>query len=749
MIWNQFLSQEVPKSPASGRELMDLRSQSSLLEEAGGVATRSVSLQEGDEPEELFAGRATASLFKVLGVQAARGRVFTPDEDVPGNEIAVLSHQFWRDRFGSDPDIVDRKISVDGKPVLVIGVMPEEFSLGNSHFDLWMPLGLAPDRMLPRDFRSVTLVGKLKPGVRLDQVQAEMDVIAQRFQREYPESYPAGSGYRLLVVPAHDDLVGAVRGPLLVLLGATGLVLLIACLNVANLLLVRATTRSKEVAIRTALGSSRAKLIRQFLTEGLLLAVLGGIAGLLVAFWTTRWLVASDLENFPRLEAVRIDGGVILFALGLTLLTGGVCGLVPALQSARKKSLRDPLQDGGKTSGSTTSGQRTRSVLVVAEIALAVVILIAAGLMIRSFRRLLEVDPGFRTEGLLTARFALRGPQYQGPRGADFQRQVLEQAAALPGVASVALASELPTGIGQSLSGDLVVEGRIVGPTEPPPVTGWRMVSPDYFRTMGIQLQAGRPFSPADHRQAPKVVILDEGLAHRLWPNEKPLGKRLKLNTPVPGQSDWRTVVGVARHVRQRGLAQADGDQLYLPLAQYSSGLLTLVVRPKAEAGNLAAAVRETFRTIDRSLPVEIQTIEEVIEASLTQRRFNTFLFLAFGAIALALTLIGIYGVMAYSVAQRTRDMGLRMALGAQRQDVLRLIVGQGARLALLGLLLGLAASWWLSRLMQGLLFGVEATDGVTFLGVSLLLGALALAASYLPARRAATVDPVVALRYE
>ncbi|HEX9942588.1 MAG TPA: FtsX-like permease family protein, partial [Thermoanaerobaculia bacterium] len=501
--------------------------------------------------------------------------------------------------------------------------------------------------------------------------------------------------------------------------------------------------------IRTALGSSRATLIRQFLTEGLLLAFLGGVLGLLLAFWTTRALVAAHLENFPRLDQVRVDGGVVLFALGLMLATGGIFGLLPALQSMGQKGLRDPLQDGGKTSAATTGGQRTRSALVVAEIAIALVVLVGAGLMIKSFRRLLEVDPGFRTQNLLTARFTLRGLKYQGPRAVEFQRQLLEQIAALPGVESAALASELPMGMGQHLAGDIIVEGRVLGPTEPPPVTSWRMVSPDYFRTMGIPLLAGRSFSTADHARAPRVVILDEDLARRLWPDGSPLGKRLKLNTPIPQQAEWRTVVGVAGHVRQHGLAQAGGDQLYLPTEQYSARLLTLVVRPAADAGNLASAVRDTIRAMDRDLPVEVQTIEEVIEASLTQRRFNTFLFLTFGGIALALTVIGIYGVMAYSVAQRTRDMGVRMALGAQQQDVLRLIVGQGARLALLGLLLGLAAAWGLSRLMASLLYGVEATDAVTFIGVALLLGTLALAASYFPARRAAKVDPVVALRYE
>ncbi|HEX6904341.1 MAG TPA: ABC transporter permease [Thermoanaerobaculia bacterium] len=749
MIWNQFLLQDLPKVPASGRELFDLRDQTTVLEGIAAMTPQPVRLLRDEDLDELLASRVTASFFQVLGVKPALGRVFTPEEDVFGrNGVVVLTYKLWSERFGSDPRIIGQRITIDGSPVVVTGVLPKEFSFGTLPIELFVPLALSPDRLLPRDFRTATLVGKLKPGISLDQAQAEMDVIAQRFSREYPGSYPPGSGYRLSLIPAHEDLVGNVRTPLLVLLGATGLVLVISCLNVANLLLVRATTRAKEVAIRTALGSSRAILIRQFLTEGLVLSCLGAALGLLIAFWATR-LVIANLANIPRLDQVRLDGGVLLFTLGLVLVTGVVFGLAPALQSTGKKSLREPLQEGGKTSGAANAGQRARSALVVAEIAIALVVLVGAGLMIQSFRKLLDVDPGFRTRNLLTARFIMKGPQYQGAWVLEFQRQLRDRVASLPRVKSAALASELPMGVGMNLKGDLVAEGKVLGPNEPPPVTGWRMVSPGYFETMEIPILRGRGFTSADHERAPEVVIVEEGLARRLWPDENPLGKRLKLNAPLPAQGGWRTVVGVTGHVRQNGLASSQGDQLYVPIAQYPSRMLTLVVRPASDAGDLVSPVRQSISELDRNLPVVFRTIEEVIEDSLTQRRFNTLLFLAFGAMALVLTLIGIYGVMAYSVAQRTRDMGIRMALGAQRGDVLRLIVGQGARLALLGLALGVAAAWGMTRLMLSLLYDVAATDLVTFVGVSLLLGVLALAASYFPARRAAKVDPVVALRYE
>ncbi|HYO13130.1 MAG TPA: ABC transporter permease [Thermoanaerobaculia bacterium] len=749
MIWNQFLLLDTPKAPFSGREFFDLESQSTAFERIAVVGQQFVSLTGDGEPQELLAARATAGIFPVLGVNAALGRVFTPDEDVFGkNDVAVLSHELWTERFGSDPHIAGRKITIDGRPFLVTGVLPEGFRFGNGQFDLWVPQGLSPERLMPRQVRTVTLAGRLKPGVSLETAQAEVDVIAQRFQRDDPEAYPAESGYGIRLIPAHEDLVGGVRTALLVLFGAVGLVLVISTLNVANLLLARATARAKEVAIRTALGSSRGLLVRQFLIEGLLLSFLGAVLGLLLAFWATRVLVAVDPGNIPRLDQVRLDGGVLLFTLGLVVATGVLFGLVPVFHSTRR-SLRDPLQDGGKTSAGT-AGHRTRSALVVVEIGLAVIVLIGAGLMIKSFRRLLEVDPGFQTRGLLTARFSLSRSRYPEDSGLiPLQRQLLMNVLDLPGVKSAAIASELPMGTGLGFSGDMVLEGRPTGPNEPPPVTGWRMVSPGYFETMKIPLLQGRTFTPADDEKAPGAVIVEEDLARRLWPDESPLGKRLKLNARTPEQSVWRTVVGVVGHVRQQGLAEAGGDQLYVPIAQYPARLATLVVAPTASPESVAAGVREAVWAIDRDLPVEIRTIEEMIAGSLTRQRFNTFLFTAFGVIALALTVIGVYGVMAYTVAQRTRDVGIRMALGAHRRDVLRLVVGQGALLVSLGLALGLAAAWGLSRLIAALLYGIEATDAATFAAVSLLLLGMGLAASYVPARRAAKVDPLVALRNE
>jgi putative ABC transport system permease protein len=751
MIWDHFKQQGTLKSPVSADEYLDVKNQSDVFTEVGAMAPQLVALSGKDEPQQLVAGRASASLFRVLGVKTAAGRLFTPEEDRPGNnKVVLLSYNLWKDRFGSDPAVVGSKITLDGDPYGVVGVLPDGFQFGSFHSDVWFPQGLDTAKLPPRHIRLMSLVARLKPGVTLAKAQAELDLLAKRFERAYPDDYPAGSGWGMHLVPVQEDIVGNVRGTLLVLFGAVGLVLVIACANVANLLLARATSRHKEVAIRTALGASRAGLIRQFLTEGMLLAFLGALLGLLLAFWLTRTLVAVNPGNIPRLAEVRMNGGVLLFTLGIVMVTGAVFGLVPALQT-RAKDLREPLQEGGKTSASGAAGARTRSALIVLEIAVALIVLVAAGLSIQSFRRLLAVDPGFKSESVFTLQLSLPRPRYpQDSQVTTFQHRLLDRVAALPGVESASLTSQLPLVGVNDLSGDIVVEGRPVDPTHPNPVTAWRMVTPDYFKTMGIAVLQGRPFTTGDAEKAPGVVVVDEELAKRLWPGESPLGRRLRLTARTPELSQWRTVVGVVRQVRQHDLAQTEGDQLYVPIFQHPLRLMFVALRTKVPPEKLMPPIREAVWALDRALPIiEPQSMDDRLRSSLSRPRFNMSLFSAFAATALLLTIVGVYGVMAYSVAQRTRDMGIRMALGAGKGDVVRLVVGQGLLLTGAGLLLGLAAAWALSRVMLSLLYGVEATDLATFAVVSLLLGALALAASYIPARRAAKVDPVVSLRYE
>ena len=751
MIWDHFLQQDTPKSPVSAQEFLDVRSQSRVFTDVGAVAPQLVSLSGRDEPQQLVAGRASVSLFQVLGVKTAQGRLFVPEEDRPGNnKVALLSYQLWKDRFGSEPSVVGSKITLDGSPYVVVGVLPEEFDLGTFHHDIWLPQGFDIAKLPPRHIRVMSLIARLKPGVTLAQAQAELDLLAHHFEQQYPDIYPPGSGWGMHAVPAHEDLVGNVRRTLLVLFGAVGLVLLIACANVANLLLARAASRHKEVAIRTALGASRSGLIRQFLTEGLLLSFLGALLGLLLAFWITRALTALNPGNIPRLGEVRLDGGALLFALGIVMVTGVVFGLVPVLQTSTR-NLREPLQEGGKTSASGAAGQRTRSALIVLEIAVALIVLVAAGLSIKSFRSLLAVNPGFRSQDVFTLQLSLPRPRYpEDSKVTTFQHRLLERVEALPGVESASFTSQLPLVGVNDLSGDVTVEGRLVDPTHPNPVTAWRMVTSDYFKTMGIAVLQGRPFTPADGEKAAGVAVVDEDLAKRLWPGVSPLGRRLHLNARTPELSQWRTVVGVVRHVRQQDLGQPEGDQLYVPLFQHPLRLMFVALRTRAAPEKQMPALREAIWSIDRDLAIIApQTMEERLRSSLSRPRFSMSLFSAFALTSLLLTVIGVYGVMAYSVAQRTRDMGIRMALGAGRKDVVRLVVVQGLVLTGAGVAIGLAAAWILSRVMLSLLYGVEATDLATFTEVSLLLGALAAVASYIPARRAAKVDPLVSLRYE
>jgi putative ABC transport system permease protein len=751
MIWDHFLLQDTPKSPVSAQEFMDVRGQSRVFTEVGAWAPQLVSLSGRDEPQQLVAGRASASLFQVLGVKTSQGRLFTPEEDRPGNnKVALLSYQLWKDRFGSEPGVVGGKITLDGSPYVVAGVLPEGFELGPFHFDLWIPQGFDLAKLPPRNIRLMSLAGRLKPGVTAARARAELDLLAHRFQQQYPDIYTPGSGWGMHAVPIHEDLVGNVRRTLLILFGAVGLVLLIACSNVANLLLARATSRHKEVAIRTALGASRAGLIRQFLTEGLLLSFLGALLGLLLAFWITRLLTGLNPGNIPRLGEVRLDGGVLLFALGIVMVTGVVFGLLPALQTSGR-NLRGPLQEGGKTSASGAAGQRARSTLIVLEIAVALIVLIAAGLSIQSFRRLLAVDPGFRSDNVFTLQLSLSRPRYpQNSQVTTFQSRLLERVGTLPGVESASLTSQLPLVGINGISGDISVEGRLSDATHPDPVTAWRMVTPDYFKTMGIQVLEGRAFAASDTQQAPGAVIVDEELAKRLWPAASPLGRRLRLNAPTPQLSEWRSVVGVVRHVRQEELGSTEGDQLYVPLYQYPSRLMFMALHTRAAPEALTPALRQAIWAIDKDLPIiEPKTMDERLRSSLSRPRFNMSLFSGFALTALLLTVVGVYGVMAYSVAQRTRDMGIRMALGADRKSLVRLVVLQGLTLTGAGVAIGLAVSWILARVMASLLYGVEATDLATFTAVTLLLGALAVVASYIPARRAARVDPVVSLRYE
>ena len=745
-------------NPVSPADFADWRDQSQVLSDLTAVEIWGPYLAGPDRREQMGAVRATAGLFDMLGTAPLLGRTFQAGEDRPGAApVVVLSHGLWQRRFGGDTGIVGQRLALDGVSYEVIGVMPPEFQFPlfwAMKAEMWGPLALA-DRTGARASRSLRVFGRLKPGVTLGQAQAEMGAIARRLAEAYPRT---NAGLGVTVLPLHQKVVGGVRPLLLVLLGAVGCVLLISCVNVANLLLVRASGRNREMAVRQALGASRLRLARQMLTESLLLSGLGGAAGLALAFWATQALTANlPAETLPRQQAIGLDGRALAFTTLMALLTGLVFGLAPALQAGRA-DLNSGLKEGGRDAAGGGRARRVRSLLVVAEVALALVLLIGAGLMIRSFAQLQRVDPGFDPSNLLTMTVSVTGSQHaEGPRRAAFFGELLDRVRALPGAESASAINHLPLG-GDVWGTRFTIEGRPApAPGEVPGAT-FRVTRPDYFRVMRIPLRAGRDFTEQDDERAPGVAIVNETLARLHWPGEDALGRRIKLGSPE-ADGRWLTVVGIAKDVKQAEWAAAARAELYQPYLQAAEYLrrpaphvsyLTLVVRAAGDPMRLAPAVEREVRALDKDAPVaEVATMESVIARKMWQPRLSMFLLGSFAALAVALAAVGIYGVMSYAVAQRTHELGLRMALGAEPRRVLRLVLAQGLKLALAGVGLGLLSAYALTRVMGSLLYGVSATDPVTFAGVAVLLALVALLACYVPALRATRVDPLVALRHE
>ncbi|HWP42569.1 MAG TPA: ABC transporter permease [Blastocatellia bacterium] len=716
------------------------REQNQVFEQMAAFTGSSFTLVGEGEPEQLPGTRASANLFALLGVKPALGRDFLPEEDHPGGErVVIVSHRLWQRRFGADPGLVGKPLTLNGQSYTVVGVMPAGFLFPNPRTELWVPVAFSAGDLGNRGGHDYVAIARLKPGVTLEQAQTEMSAIAARLEEQYPETNAAwGARVTLLV----EEVVGDVRPALLALVCAVAFVLLIACANVANLLLARAAARQKEVAIRAALGSSRSRLLRQLLTESVLLSLLGGAFGMLLAAWGVDALVSLGPANIPRLSQVGIDGRVLGFAFLISLATGIIFGLAPALQ-ASQTDLSESLKEGGRSSSAGAGSQRLRRLLVVAEVALALALLVGAGLMIKSFVRLSEVETGFDSQNVLTAQITLPQSRYDDrQQQAAFFRQVLARIEALPGVESVGAASPLP------FTGDrlysFIVEGH---PTDNVPSANYYAVSPDYFVTMGIPLLKGRFFTEADMAESPRVAIINETMARRYFPDEDPIGKRMNITN---GPEVMREIVGVVGDVKQYGLDTQSPAQMYEPYLQRPYPGMTLVVRAASEPAGLIDAVRREVLAVDKEQPIaRAQTMEEIIAKSVAPRRFSVILLAAFAAVALTLAAVGIYGVMSYLISQRTHEIGVRMALGAGRRDVLRLVVGQGMRLALLGVGIGLLAAFALTRLMESLLFGVSATDPLTYIVVALLLATSALLACYVPARRATKVDPLLALRYE
>jgi len=741
MVLRENKLPEFPEFSVSPGNFLDWQKENTTFEKLAAINGTAYNLVGDAEPERLRGARVSAGLFEMLGAKPALGRTFLDDEDQPGHEnVAILSSSLWKRRFGSDPNVVGQAITLSATSYTVIGVMPPAFKFPDAETDVWTPIAFNAKQAQQHGSHYISVIGRLKPGVTREQAATEMDAIAARLAEQYPDS---NTGWRVNVLPMQEYEVRDIKSALLVLLGAVALVLLIACANVANLLLARATSRQKEIAIRTALGASRRRIAQQLLTESVLLALAGGAVGLLLAVWGIDSLLKLAPQELPRVKDVTLDVRVLGFTLVVTLLTGVIFGLVPALQASRP-NLNETLKEGGR--GTTGGHHRVRGTLVITEVALALLLLVCAGLLIRSFYRLQQVTPGFNSKNALAVTVSLPGKKYpQDDQQSGFFTQLLDRVATLPGVVAVGASQSLP------IQGDFVLGFNIQGrPPNGPgqePNTNYYAVSPDYFKAMGIPLLRGRVFTEQDKKDSPRVAVINEELAKKFFPDEDPIGKRINVTN---GPERFREIVGIVGDVKQYGLAQPTTMQTYEPCLQTAFSAMTLVVRADGNPAALSGAIRSEVLAIDKEQPVSrIRPLEQVVSESVAKQRFLMLLLGIFASVALVLAAVGLYGVMSYSVNQRTHEIGIRAALGAQRKDVLKLVVGQGMVLALTGAGIGLAASFALTRLMASLLFGVSATDPLTFAGIALLLTIVALLACYIPARRAMKVDPMIALRYE
>jgi putative ABC transport system permease protein len=755
-----LVEQHMPKldlyyGGVSAPEMLDYISGNETFAEMAGYGIINLNLTGEREPLRIEVARVSPGLFPLLGVTPLLGRGFTAEEDEIGkNRVVALSEGLWRRHFGADPNIVGRVVKLDEAPYTVVGVMPARlrFPPAGAAFadpvELWTPLALTDDEKRARRRESnFNLIGRLKPGVGIEQAQANMAAVATRIERQYPDIYQGNTRITATAVGLARRMTRNVRLVVLMLFGAVGLVLLIACANIANLQLARAAARRKEVAVRSALGASPWRITRQTLTESLLLALVGGMVGALIAAWALDLIVKFGPENVPRLGEVRLDPRVLGFTLLVTLSTGILFGLVPAFRSARV-SLTEALNETGRASGAGgRDGARLRNALVILETALAVVLLVGAGLLINSFVRLLRTPPGFNPEGVIVARTTLPAARYpEAERGKEVYRRALERIATLPGVQACSFASTLP------LASDWQIGVRIEGGGEREFYMAYgSWVSNDHFRAMGIPLKSGRLFTDEDRAETTPVVVINEAMARRFWPGQDAVGKRIRWGGWNP-PGGWLTVAGVVADVKFSSLESESPLTVYMPVFQLPRIRrdAIFIARTTSDPSSLAAAMRREIAAVDADLPVyDVRTMNQVIAESVAQRRFTMGLLAIFAGAALSLAAIGLYGVLSYAVTQRTREIGLRMALGGRRIDVLGMVVGQGMKMAMIGALAGLLASLALTRLMKGLLFGLSASDPLTFVAVALLLAMVALVACWIPALRATKVDPMIALRCE
>jgi putative ABC transport system permease protein len=736
-------------------DFMDWRSQNQVFEKMAAYTGATFTLTGQVNPAHLEGASVSAETFDLLGVSPELGRTFQPGEDGPNHHVVVISDHLWKQQFGGDPGIIGRTITIDNDGYTVVGVMPADFRypLQREPEAIWStlsPLNETTDNSPPmvqhRGAHFLTCIARLKPGVTLAQAQAAMDVIASSLSKQYPDTDKYMSVH---LSSEQDRLTGSIRPALLVMMIAVGLVLLIACVNVANLLLARATTRGREIAIRTAMGAGRIRVVRQLLTESLLLAIVAGIFGAAWAFWGSDVLVRLSPENLPRVGEIHIDGWALAFTAGLSLLTGILFGLAPALQSTHS-NIVEALKEGSLSMTAGRSRHGLRSSLVIVEMALALILLVSAGLLIRSLIRLQDVNPGFDPHNVMTASLDLPDAKYSDLKKAEFFRELIPQLQAIPGVQSAAAVFPLPMS-GDEIRTSFQIEGRPVAKSDEPH-TSVRCVTPNYFTTMRIPLLQGREFTERDEASTAPVIIVNQAFAQQFFPGEDPIGKRIQagISNSGPGTAPMREIIAVVSNVKFEDLTTEFSPESYIPYGQLQFGSITIVARSSKDPEGLAKPIASVVQSLDKDLPTYAsKTVEQYLDGTIAVPRFNTFLLAIFAALAMVLTAVGLYGVISYTVAQRTHEIGIRMALGAQPRDMMRLVVGQGMRLALVGVAVGLVAALGLTRFLSSLLFGVSSTDPVSFAAVVAMLFGVVLLACYIPARRAMRVDPMVALRYE
>ncbi|HWN99498.1 MAG TPA: ABC transporter permease [Blastocatellia bacterium] len=750
LVWGDTPNEGTHRNQVSATDVDDWRNQNSVFEDVVTYSSWRPILSGAVQAERVPAMQVGDGYFKIMKGEPILGRIFLPEEQEDGKDfVVVLGHGLWQRSFGGDPNVVGKTVLLNSRPYTVVGVMAADFqslptSLIDERAEFYRPVAEPHDNE-ERSSRHLRAIARLKPGVPLAQARSEMNVIASRLEQQYPKD---NTGYGVRLVSLAEDTVGGLRPTLLMLFGAVAFVLLIACANVGNLLLARSAARQKEIAIRSALGAARRRLVRQLLTESVMLAMAGGGLGLLLALWGTSLVESLGSKVNPMLNSISIDLRVLGFTVAISLLTGVVFGLVPALHLS-KPDLIESLKEGGRSSGSGASRNRLRGALVVSEVAMALVLLISAGLLIKTVIRLRDVNTGFNPENLLTMNMALPNIKYpKAPAWIAFYNQLLERIQSLPGVKSAGVTSVLP------LSGNFDGRGLAVE-TRPKPrgeeiSVDLYIATPGYLKAMGTPLLKGRSINEQDVEASPLVALVNQTMAEELWPNDDPIGKRIKFPGSEKRPQPWRTVVGVVSDVAQYGLDKKPPMQMYLPESQFPTSFMTLVVRTSSDPAGMAGAIRNEILAVDSDQAVfKVATMEQLLGDSISLRRFSMLLLIVFAGVALTLAAVGIYGVISYSVTQRSHEIGIRMALGASRKDILKLVVGQGMTLTLAGVIVGLAAALALTRVMAGLLFGVSATDPLTFVLISVVLAGVALAACFVPARRATRVDPMVALRYE